>query len=156
MANGKGVIGAVFRYKNPSDFYMVEFTSNLIKVRKRVETGANIVERTRAWTMVKDKWYTVRLDFKGTNLILYAQKAGEHPIMLMKECGINEILEGRLGLYTYNTEGAFDNIKFFPHFDIEPALLEPVEEDSDAEQPIMKGSKGLAATACLENKDPEE
>jgi hypothetical protein len=125
MANGKGVIGAVFRYKNPSDFYMVEFGSNLIKVRKRVDTGADIIERTRAWNMVKDKWYSVRLDFKGTNLILYAQKAGEHPIMLMKECLIDSILEGRLGLYTYNTAGAFDNIRFFPHFDLDPMAPEP-------------------------------
>lgn len=36
----------------------------------------------------------------------------------MKEVMISEILEGRLGLYTYNTEGAFDKIRFYPHFDI--------------------------------------
>jgi hypothetical protein len=94
MGNNKGTIGAIFRYKSHMDFYMVEFNSNLIKVRKRTETGADIIERTRAWTMIKDRWYTVRLEFKTSNagennLIIYAQKSGEHPIMLMKECVID-------------------------------------------------------------------
>jgi hypothetical protein len=33
MTNGKGTIGAIFRYKNDMEFYMLEFNNNLIKIR---------------------------------------------------------------------------------------------------------------------------
>lgn len=72
LTSKEGVIGAIFRYVSNLSYYMVEFSSNLIKIRKRTESGANIVERTRAWTMTKDKWYSAKLDFKDNELIVYA------------------------------------------------------------------------------------
>jgi hypothetical protein len=116
--------------------------------------GADIVAKTRAWTMIKDKWYSVRLDFKGGVLNLYAQKAGEHPILLLKNVKINKVEEGRLGLYTYNTEGAFDSIRFFPHSDLDPPLPDDLTIGESEEPPeIIK--KGEAAKTCLENKEPD-
>lgn len=51
MTNTKGTIGAVFRYKNDMEFYLLEFSSNLIKIRQRTEMGADIIAKTRAWNM---------------------------------------------------------------------------------------------------------
>lgn len=73
----------------------------------------------------------------------------------MKGVKVNKVKEGRLGLYTYNTEGAFDSIRFFPHMDLEPPLPKDLTIE-ESEEPSEKISRGEAAKTCLENKMPEE
>lgn len=38
--------------------------------------------------MISDKWYTVRIDFRDDEMKVFAQRAGEHPVLLMKELEI--------------------------------------------------------------------
>jgi len=55
-----------------------------------------------------------------------------------------------------NTDGAFDNIRFYPHSDLETYVPEVEEEDDAAGDGEKKNLKGLAGKACLDNLKPEE
>jgi hypothetical protein len=53
-----------------------------------------------------------------------------------------------------NTDGAFDNVRFYPHADLDPPLPEPEEEEDSATNGEKKNLKGLAGKTCLDNLEP--
>ncbi|WP_052446581.1 family 16 glycoside hydrolase [Candidatus Soleaferrea massiliensis] len=114
--------GIMFRYQDPSNYYVVSYYSNLLKIEKRVNGQfTNLV--TKNTTLDLNKWYTLGVTVTGNTIRLLLD--GKEIVSATDK---NLFPEGKTGVFTTRTATSFDDIQIYTAYDI-PTLKGDVNGD---------------------------
>lgn len=81
----EGSVGAIIRRKSEQEFYIIEFYTDKIKVRRRNGPKMELVSNYKGFSMSKSVWYTTKIIFDGNNLNVWCQKSNTVPIHILKD-----------------------------------------------------------------------
>jgi len=74
MKEKDGVIGALIRYVDSESYIMIEFMKDQVRVRRKTPGDAVRMESVRSFSMSRDIWYRVKLDWENDKLNVWANK----------------------------------------------------------------------------------
>ena len=101
-------IGVVFRYQNEDNYYILRTrNSNEIRFRAR-ENGEWTIFKSKNWIGETDKWYRFMIVAEGPRIQMFLD--GEKLFDIVD----TTFTQGQVGLMTWYTHGAFDNVCVFP------------------------------------------
>ena len=101
---GSDYVGITFRYADSNNNYDLYFRRDAGNIRLR-KNGATLSETPSASAWNKDQWYTVKVVLTGGNIKVYV-----NDVLQIEHNDSNPLPAGKVGLFTYNSVGSWDDI----------------------------------------------
>ena len=117
FAENQGIIGLAFKYVNSMYFYVVEVggeDDKYVQIRKRIDGKYTTIAKNETIGYQLKTWHKITVVMMDSMYKVYFSNLGESPIEVFETSENKDILDGTIGLTTFKTEAAFDNIKMSP------------------------------------------